>query len=301
MIINISLINCTLMIMSKNADNSKRKLIRYGKDISKKHPRLRPVLVRIKKTFAPVIPRFSGWGMQTEHELPWVDEYDGSIFRKASIDIKKQFQFKKDVGIIFDSKQLDELQWRHWNVSYAVRHAIKFAKTEEYNFVECGVAEAMSTFFAMREITGISEIAGKFSMHLYDAWAAMKKENLLESEKIDEGRYQKLDINITKKNLEEFNEYIIYHQGYIPESFYSTSEAPHSIVYLHIDLNSAKPTLSSLEFFYSRLVNGGIILFDDYGWLGYEDTKKIIDKFFSDKPGIILKLPTGQAFYFKFR
>jgi len=284
--------------MSKNDDDSKRKLIRYGKNISKKHHRLRKILVRTKRTFAPVIPRFTGWGMQTEHQLPWVDEYDGNIFRKANADIKKQFQFNKALGIIYDSKQLDEFQWRHWNVSYAVRHAIKFAKTEEYNFVECGVGEAMSTFFAMREITGILETAGKFSMHLYDSWGAMKKESLLESEKSNEGRYQELEIDMTKKNLEESNEYIIYHQGYIPESFHSTSEAPHSIVFLHIDLNSAKPTLSSLEFFYPRLVRGGIMLFDDYGWLGYEDTKKTIDKFFSDKPGIILKLPTGQAIYF---
>ena len=116
--------------MSKNADDSKRKLIRYGKNISKKHPRLRPYLVRIKKTFAPVIPRFTGWGMQTEHELPWIDEYQGEIFRKACIDIKKQFKFNKSL-MMFDEKIVDSLQWRHWNVSYAIRFAIKFTKVSE--------------------------------------------------------------------------------------------------------------------------------------------------------------------------
>ena len=75
-------------------------------------------------------------------------------------------------------------------------------------------------------------------------------------------------------------------------------ESPHSIVYLHIDLNSAKPTLAALNFFYPRLVKGGVILFDDYGWREYKDTKKVVDEFFSSKPGILLKLATGQAIYY---
>jgi len=49
----------------------------------------------------------------------------------------------------------------------------------------------------------------------------------------------------------------------------------------------------------SKLVKGGIILFDDYGWAGYEDTKKAIDSYFSEKSGILMKLPTGQAIYYR--
>lgn len=58
------------------------------------------------------------------------------------------------------------------------------------------------------------------------------------------------------------------------------------------------PTKAVLEFFFPKLIKGGIILFDDYGWEGYEDTKQIIDEFFSKKSRIVLKLPTGQAIYF---
>jgi len=211
---------------------------------------------------------------------------------------KKQFEFNKSVGMMFDEKIVDSLQWRHWNVSYAIRFAIKFTKVSEINFVECGVGEGMSTFFAMREIMG-TEITKKCSMHLYDSWGEMKDENFLKSEISSKREWGMLQIDDTKKNLEEFTEHVTYHQGYIPESFKATSPPPDSIVYLHIDLNSAKPTLDSLEFFYPRLVSGGVVLFDDYGWQGYEDTKKIIDKFFSDKPGIVMKIPTGQAIYFQ--
>ena len=280
--------------MGERHNQINKKIINYGLSLYLKYPPLQPYLKLIKKIFFK--PRFSGWGMTTEHELPWINEYDEEIFRKASQDIKKQFQFnKRIVGI--DSRNVDALLWRHWNVSYAIRYAIRFSDTNEHNFVECGVGEGFSAFFALREIRGQQKIVKKFSMHLYDSWNAMKKEQLLKSELLNVNKYSELEVNITKKNLSEFNDYIIYHQGYIPESFNVPPEAPNSIVYLHIDLNSSQPTLSTLEFFYPRLVKGGVILFDDYGWLEYGDTKKKVDAFFYGKPGIIMKLPTGQAIY----
>ena len=271
----------------------KQKLIKFGIRIYLKHPILQPYLAFINRTFFK--PKFSGWGMTTEAELPWDDEYGSDIFRRASEDFKKNFEFSK---ISAYPNNVDTLLWRHWIVSYAVRHAIEFAETNIYNFVECGVGDGFSAFFAMREILNHKKIAKQFSMHLYDSWSAMRKQGLLESELNYLGQYAVLDINRTKRNLSEFKDNAIYHQGYIPESFTALPKAPSSIIYLAIDLNSAKPTSDTLDFFFPRLVKGGIILFDDYGHIGYTDTKKITDKFFSDKPGILLKLPTGQAIYY---
>ena len=76
-------------------------------------------------------------------------------------------------------------------------------------------------------------------------------------------------------------------------------ESPISIMYLHIDLNSSGPTLDALEFFFPKLVPGGIIIFDDYAHSGYEDTKIVVDEFFKYKSGLLQKLPTGQAIYYK--
>ena len=50
---------------------------------------------------------------------------------------------------------------------------------------------------------------------------------------------------------------------------------------LHIDLNSKEATLSSLDFFYEKVLTGGVIIFDDYGRIEYE--KEVIDKFFINK------------------
>src|SRR5207245_7668408 len=123
----------------------------------------------------------AGWGMRTIHELPWNDEYDGEIFRKASIDIKK-IEFSKESTTGIDRNNVDTLLWRHWIVSFSIRHAIEFVESNSFNFVECGVADGITAFFALREICGHEKTANNFSMHLYDAWNKMRKEDLLESE-----------------------------------------------------------------------------------------------------------------------
>lgn len=265
------------------------KILRFGKYFFEKYPVLRPLLRKGKKLF--IKPRFSGWGMTSEHALPWDDKY-GIEFLKTSKDIK-QFQLTKNVAT--DPEKIDELLWRHWNISYAVSYAIKFASTDEHIFAECGVGDGLSAFFALREISR-KKIVTKFSMHLYDTWGSLKEEDVVKVETAH--AYSKLDINRTKKNLSEFKDYLTYHQGYIPESFNNPPESPNSILYLHIDLTTARPILSTLEFFYPRLVSGGVIIFDDYGWNGYNDTKRIIDEFFHSKSGIVQKLPTGQAIYY---
>ncbi len=96
----------------------------------------------------------------------------------------------------------------------------------------------------------------------------------------------------------------IYRKHNIPSRIHSrdsrtTTLTPQKISYLHIDLNSARPTRFALEFFFPRLLKRGIIVFDDYGSKNYKDTKIVVNKFFKDKPGILMPLPTGQAIYYR--
>ena len=275
----------------------RKKITDFFKPLYYKVPILRPCMAFVHRKFF-IATKFSGWGLKTVHELPWNNKEYEKKFLKASIDIKKKFEFSKNAAQV-DRNNIDELLWRNWIVTYSVRHAIEFANTDYFNFVECGVGDGVSAFFALREINGNQKIIGNFAMHLYDSWMAMRKEGLLESELSHVGRYAELSIEKTKRNLSEFNDNVVYHQGYIPESFNNTPKSLNQIVYLHIDLNSANPTLATLEFFFPRLVRGGVILFDDYAWAGYEDTKYTVDAYFDGKPGIMMKLPTGQAIYFR--
>lgn len=242
---------------------------------------------------------FEGWGMATNHQLPWEDEYQWETFRTASEDIKRRFNFglMADTGI--HAGNADHLLWRHWVVAFAIQYALEFAEINptRCNFVECGVGDGMSAFFALRELNHFEQAypAFDYKMHLYDSWGMILGDNLPESERSMLGKYKDNSFERSQMNLAEFEPHIEYHRGYIPDTL---TEPISPIAYFHIDLNSAKATVEALEFFYPSLQAGSVILFDDYGWLPHAETKSAIDRFLADKPGKLLKMPTGQAIFY---
>jgi hypothetical protein len=257
--------------------------------------RLNELIERIFKDEEPYT--FKGWQMTTCQAIPWGEDNEENFLIQTNNAIKKNFSFT----ISHRRAMMDQLLWRHWNVSYAIRHAIEFIEKKDLEFVECGVADGITCYFAISELRRQLKMGkiNKFHMHLYDSWGPMRAQELTGDEVRMVDKYEGLSLERTKKNLSKFNDDIIYHQGYIPESLTMTPPPPNSIAYLHIDLNSAKPTLGVLEFYFPRLLKGGVILFDDYGWKGYEESKEKIKEFFEDKPGILLLMPTGQAIYYR--
>lgn len=188
---------------------------------------------------------------------------------------------------------LRSFMWRHYIVFWSARYAAQFTKSTKKILVECGVCDGLTAYYAMSAMGDIP-----FRSFLYDAWTAMKDENLVESEKNMTGDYAYLSLDNTKRNLLDFEQESIFIKGFIPDSF-DTAEKPNQVSWLHIDLNSSMATTAVLAEMYDRILSGGVVLLDDYSWREYEDTKIAVDKFFSDKKGILLPLPTGQAIFFK--
>ena len=224
-------------------------LIKFGQEIYSKHPALRPFLTFIKKNFFNK-PKFSGWGMTSIHEPPWLNDAEGKKFLEIHNYIKNNFVFNKKIqGTTKDI--MDDLLWRHWIVSYAVKHATKFAKTENYNLVECGVEWGYTAFFALKTLTNNDKKMNSFSMHLYDAWQDMREEELLESEYWHVNLYKNLDIESTKKNLIEFKENLIFHQGFIPNSLTKKPNPPEEIFYRIFSIFICIPTIIVKKYYSS--------------------------------------------------
>ena len=103
-------------------------------------------------------------------------------------------------------------------------------------------------------------------------------------------------IEVVKKNLDNFPG-IKYHKGWIPNVFKDLSGTTYRFV--HIDVDLVEPTMASFEYFYPRLVSGGIIVCDDYGGKIWESTKKAVDVFCATHNCQSLRLSTGQIMIFK--
>lgn len=54
-----------------------------------------------------------------------------------------------------------------------------------------------------------------------------------------------------------------------------------------------------MEYAYPRLAPGGMMVFDDYGWLKYRDQRQVIDGFLAGEPDDVIALPTGQGLVVK--
>ena len=186
------------------------------------------------------------------------------------------------------SKILEELKWRHYFIYNACNDIIKNSNNKKKNLVECGVCDGL-TFYIMAQCFNINKI--EFQGYLYDSWSKFNFDN-----KKDLFDYSYLNLEITKKNLKQFERNIIFNEGNIPEVF-ENSENPQSIDLLHLDLNSSDATKDTLKFFYDKINSEGIIIFDDYGRIVLE--KQVIDEFFLDKQGNFISLPTGQAIFIK--
>jgi hypothetical protein len=244
---------------------------------------------------------FEGWGMATmSSNTPWYNNTNNKTNTFNQIHSKIGNYIKK--GDFIDTtpgndtndsiETLEGLKWRHYIIFTSID--LIEGVTKENTFVECGVGDGLSISYALNKITKKHS-----NFYLYDSWQPMIKKYLFskkENEKV--GSYKTLNFEITKKNLKNFQHKIQYNKGYIPDVF-DSSINPDKISWLHIDLNSSIPTLRCLEFFYDRIENNGVIVFDDYGWKGYEETKEIVDKFLNEKKGSFFQFPTGQGLFIK--
>lgn len=251
---------------------------------------------------------FSGWGMYTDSFTtpPWIGvidgiEVDSAIgFKQTNLKLKllvdeRNFNLSQFAHLQKQSSALEVLSWRHYIVYWSALSAAKATRSGDKNLLEVGTCDGLTAYFAM---SAVETLGAKYKCYMYDAWEAMKGDDLLENEKSKSGMYDYLELSTTIKNLEYFSEFTIFNKGYIPDSF-STSENPEEIVWMHIDLNAAAPTRASLEYFYDMMLPGGIFLFDDYGSHDHTETKRVADTFFLDKAVNVFQLPTGQALVFK--
>ncbi len=237
--------------------------------------------------------QFRGWGMSTQHAPAWANEAQASSFFAADADVRDRFTFSKVAT--WEADLLDELRWRHYNVTKSIRIATQRSNTALC--VECGVGDGITAAFALHELTAVAAANPPlpFHIHLYDAWEGMAEEQLEEGELAPD--YEDLSLDRTRQTLEPLQEQVTFHKGRIPDSLDPAPYEGNEIAWLHIDLNAARPSIDALNFFLPRMSKGAVVLFDDYGWESYKDTRLAIDEHLRGTPGELLPLPTGQAIF----
>lgn len=169
---------------------------------------------------------------------------------------------------------------RYWVVCQYVKQSLAIEGTT----AECGIYQGVTSWLICENSEGRQHFG-------FDSFSGLSRPGRYD------GDYWTLgDLNTTARlaiaRLAKFPNATLF-AGWIPDRFAEVSDQ--SFAFVHIDVDLYGPTLDSLEFFYPRLVSGGIIILDDYGFLTCPGARKAADDYMSSKQEIILHLPTGQG------
>ncbi|MGZ8552910.1 MAG: TylF/MycF/NovP-related O-methyltransferase [Chitinophagaceae bacterium] len=87
-------------------------------------------------------------------------------------------------------------------------------------------------------------------------------------------------------------------KGAVPETLSQVDTT--KLAFVSVDMNSVEPEVAALEFCWHKLVPGGIIVLDDYGYNNqFNAQKKAHDKFAESKGVNVLNVPTCQGIIIK--
>ncbi len=134
----------------------------------------------------------------------------------------------------------------------------------------------------------ICEVKGKRRLYLFDTWEGLPYDDEFDAH-MKKGLY-KAEYEAAKNYLKKFNG-VSFHRGVFPGTSGVVKNKKFSLVSLDLDLYKA--TKESLEFFYPRMVKGGVIISHNYKDLS--GVKKAFDSFFGNKPELVLGLNNSQV------
>ncbi|MGH2584662.1 MAG: TylF/MycF/NovP-related O-methyltransferase [Dehalococcoidia bacterium] len=130
------------------------------------------------------------------------------------------------------------------------------------------------------------------SVHLFDTFAGMPSVDPAKDPFSRTGDLDDATVEMVEQYLAGCDNTHIY-PGLFPETAGAVARA--SFCFVHVDVVIYRSVLDCCRFFYDRLVPGGVLLFDDYGFELAAGARSAVDEFFADKPERPIYLPTGQC------
>ena len=163
------------------------------------------------------------------------------------------------------------------------------------DLAECGVYLG-GTAYLIANTLERSTIRNK-AVHLFDTFSGMPSSARKKRDGHRQGDFGQVNLTEVKKYLSKYR-FLKYHKGLIPLTFNEVVDK--IFCFVHIDVDIYPTTKDCCNFFYKRMVSGGIMLFDDYGFPNYINSeKKAVDDFFRNKTEVIIPLRSGQCLVIK--
>ena len=225
-----------------------------------------------------------------------------------------RFEILRRVGKVLVPKyrfKWPQMDW--WNDSVFNEYLAKFNATNRVNTdrrwmlyqlmrlvknvpgdtAECGVYQGESSYIMCRVNEENELFQG--THYVFDSFEGLSAPSERDGTHWKEGDLS-CNLEIVSERLSEFNN-VSFHKGWIPERFQDVEHR--SFCFVHIDVDLYRPTLDSIEFFYYRVNEGGLIVCDDYGFDTCSGATRAIDEFLQSKRERMISLSGGGGFLIK--
>lgn len=232
--------------------------------------------------------------LRSDHYLGPITYDTDSLTTSINCDFITEPKFAKAYEAASATKPWEgfTLQWR----VYIVCWFADFVKSLEGDFVECGVNTGAYSR-AVIDYVDFQELKKKF--YLLDTFEGFPIEQVTDAEikagiPIYKTHYHDVYEEV-KKTFNQFNVKII--KGKVPDTLSECDT--NKIAFLSIDMNAVIPEIAAINYFWDKIVTGGVVVLDDYGFSLHIQQKNAFDEFAKSKNKSILALPTGQGILFK--
>jgi len=188
------------------------------------------------------------------------------------------------------------------NLLKTVKNEVDFAFYPYEAFVVYSIAKSQSRLEGQMAEVGvyqggsakiICEAKSDRGLHLFDTFTGLpkvsEKDTHFGAKYWEDGGFNNTDEEKVRKYLSKYRN-VFVHKGLFPDTAEPVRNAKFSFVHLDVDLYQS--TIDCLEFFYPRLVQGGIILTHDYHTNG---VKSAFDEFFKNKKIPVIELTGSQC------
>lgn len=222
-------------------------------------------------------------GLSTRHSVEWMAE-------PAFVEAYRR-------GMATGHKYGPDLhvEWRVHAACWAAAHAVHL----DGDFVECGVNTGIYAA-AICSYVDFKRYPDK-RFYLLDTYEGLPSEqwSTAETHNARELRPDEFYFDSFELVRATFAEYpnVVLVKGTVPDTLPLVPSE--RIAYLSIDMNAAAPERAALEFFWDRVVPGGVCFLDDYAYRGHDEQRRAFDEFAASRNVRILALPSGNGILLK--
>ncbi len=220
---------------------------------------------------------------------PTVQRWGGGRLERWGLGVWSSLQLsalksrkEKDITSLLQQVRRERISLLSTFESYTVYTLAKSQSRYEGDIAEVGVYQGASAKL-------ICEVKGERTLRLFDTY-----EGLPDSSEKDRGVHRNGQYACSLESVQNYlKDYqnVHFHQGLFPDSAADVPEAKYSFVHFDVDLYDG--TLACLNYFYPRMIPGGVMLSHDYGILA--GVEAAFTEFFADKPEPVIDLATTQC------